>query len=295
MKVGWFLFCAWEGQLLKCCYWLPGRQLCPSGPLWLADCKLRQYLKCNPPRTARAQFYNSDLQNVWLCSSFWPLWLPRQFIVCQSCMFSPCSKNVVTNTVSGLLLWTFFLPIHRASFSTTQVQNTHLRCQLVIAYPALCILSCAALRHRPPSALSASSLHLSCSSEKPPSCFLQCHIWQEELYLKVTKTDNFSHSQSSHSTLLCQQQAGRCETAATWRVPAKLKGEAAEWQNCPCPPFFAHVSTVLLPREDWGVEGERALPAGAGLIPAEPLCSSSSSRGKAAPAQLLSFKEGVSS
>lgn len=209
------------------------------------------------------------------------------FSLFQKCGYKYC--------VSGLLLWTFFLPIHRASFSTTQVQNTHLRCQLVIAYPALCILSCAALRHRPPSALSASSLHLSCSSEKPPSCFLQCHIWQEELYLKVTKTDNFSHSQSSHSTLLCQQQAGRCETAATWRVPAKLKGEAAEWQNCPCPPFFAHVSTVLLPREDWGVEGERALPAGAGLIPAEPLCSSSSSRGKAAPAQLLSFKEGVSS
>lgn len=41
-----------DNKELKCCHWLPGRQLCPSGPLWLVDCKLRQYLKCNPPRTA---------------------------------------------------------------------------------------------------------------------------------------------------------------------------------------------------------------------------------------------------
>lgn len=52
MKVGWFLSCVWEGQQLKCCHWLPRGQLCPPGLLWLADCKLRQYLKCNPPRTA---------------------------------------------------------------------------------------------------------------------------------------------------------------------------------------------------------------------------------------------------
>lgn len=48
---------------------------------------------------ARAQCYNSDLQNVWLCTSFWPVFLLRQFIVCHSCRFSPCSKNMVTNTV----------------------------------------------------------------------------------------------------------------------------------------------------------------------------------------------------
>lgn len=78
---------------------------------------------------------------------------------------------------------------------------------------------------------------------------------------------------------------GDDETAAAWRVPAKLKGEAAECQNCPCPPFFAHVITLLLPREEQGVEGGRALPAGAGLVPAEPLCSSSSSTSKAASAQ----------
>lgn len=215
MKVGWFLFCAWEGQQLKCCQWLPGRQLCPSGPLWLADCKLRQYLKCNPPRIASVKAPGHSSTTV-ICKM-------------SACVVhsGPCGSGDNSLSVRAVCflpvprMWLQILCFWLITLNIFFCQLTGLpfpppKCKTLIfavsssqPTPALCILSCAALRHHPPSALSALSLHLSCSSEKPPSCFLPCHIWQEELYLKVTKTDNFSHSQSSQSTLLCQQQAGR--------------------------------------------------------------------------------------
>lgn len=183
--------------------------------MWLADCKLRQYLKCNPPRIVSVKTPGHSSTAVickmsgcavhsGLCGS------RDSSLSINVCVFPPCSKNVLTNTV--------FLAYYFEHFfcQLTGLPILPPKCKTLIfvvssSYPtpALCILSCAALRHHPPSALSALSLHLSCSSEKSPSCFLPCHIWQEELYLKVTKTDNFSHSQSSHSTLLCQQQAGR--------------------------------------------------------------------------------------
>lgn len=57
-------------------------------------------------------------------------------------------------------------------------------------------------------------------------------------------------------------------------------------------PLSLPVSVLFLPREDWGVEGGTALPAGAGLVPVQPLCSSSSSRGKAAAVQCSSALSG---
>lgn len=78
-----------------------------------------------------------------------------------------------------------------------------------------------------------------------------------------------------------------------WPWKQLLKGEAAEGdRSCPCSPFFAHGSTLLLPREEgeWWV-GEHCLAGLAWSRQATlPLSSSSS---KAASAQISSvFNKG---
>lgn len=136
---------------------------------WLA-CKLRHNLKCSPLRFSEVKARGHSSATV-ICkissravhSSLCGSW-DSSLSVRAACFFP----------VPRMWLQIVYFWLIALNISTTQVQSTHLHCQLFVLYPCLSSLVQCSTETSPPI---CSSAHLSCISIKPSSCFLPCHIW----------------------------------------------------------------------------------------------------------------------